>query len=722
MAKEPKKKGFSEVDLANRVGKMAQEAVGVSATNIANKQQEALERYKRAPLSGDGQIKGRSKFVSGEITSHVDWLTGVTVKVFDTQREPVSFVAMTAAQHDVKLAAQMTKVVNVVMRQLNKHTALLHEWIKNGFITGVGIATVRFEVCEEETLPRLIKGVSEQALGAIYEKEKAGEIVVEKVGEPYSAPAPELPPGALAEPSAVELPPLRDMKIRFKTKKPELFIENLPPEDFIVSKDARIDQKTGGISAKLQGHKRVISRADLIAMGFDADRVKKIVSASDDNSGIANERSETTDYQQGVGQVTDDVLVYEVYTKMVIDGDKPRHYRITLAGDLGDGPVYLDHQEVTKFYPYAPFVPYPIPNTLFGQSIVDRIGQEHKYITQMSRSMLDNLAAHSNPIKIVNPEVTNIDDVLNLYPGATVRSTDPEGGITYNQQQFTGGNALSVLENISGKLDFNTGVGPSVIGIDAADLQNSTATAATQRNNSTQTLSELICRVFAETGYSYLVKLVVDVLSTNSEDAEAYIQRLTDAYEPIVLDAWDADMDVVANVAFGVMNKDANLASLGSILGQQTQFQALGLAGPAQIHTTLTKMAEIAGFPNAGDFFLDPAAQPPKPPQAPPPDPVMIQAQVAQQQIALEAKNADRKHELDLLKLKVEDDRARDQMAQDKYIKEAEISGKYGAQVQIAKINAEQAAARSDVETQMQAMDHLANMAQPQQPTPPQGA
>ena len=50
--------------------------------------------------------------------------------------------------------------------------------------------------------------------------------------------------------------------------------------------------------------------------------------------------------------------------------------------------------------------------------------------------------------------------MLNLYPGATVRSTDPQGGITYNQQQFTGGNALSVLENISGKLDFSTGVGP----------------------------------------------------------------------------------------------------------------------------------------------------------------------------------------------------------------------------------------------------------------------
>jgi len=627
----------------------------------------------------------------------------------------------------------MTKVVNNLLRQRNKHTVLLHEWLKNGFVTGTSIATVRFVVCEEETLPRLVRGVTEDKLAQIKAQEDAGKLVVEEFSE--SEEQPQLPPGLPPEAAAlVQLPKVYDMKIRYKSKRPDLYIENLPPEDFIVSKDARLDQKTGGISAKLQGHKRIISRYDLIEMGFDEAKVKKIPSASDNNSGIANERSEVTDYQQGVGDVTDDVQVYEIYTKTVIDDAKPRHYRITLGGDLDNGAVYLGHEEVSKFYPYAPFVPYPVPNRLFGQSIVDRIGHEQKYITQGYRGVLDNLAAHSNPIKIVNPEITNIEDVLNLYPGATVRSSDPSGGITYNQQQFTGGNALFVLENISGKLDFSTGVGPSVIGIDASDLQNSTATAATQRNNSTQTLIELICRVFAESGYAYLVKLVVDVLSNNSEDAQEYIQRLTDGFEPILIDAWDADMDVVANVAFGVMNKDANLASLGAILGQQTQFQQMGLAGPMQIHNTLVKMTEIAGHPNTDDFFLDPAKQPPKPPQAPPPDPVMIQAQVAQQQLQLEAENAKRKHELDLLKLKVEDDRERDKMAQDKYIAEAEIEGKYGAQVQIARINAEQAAARSDVDmamqqqdAQAQAMGHLAQMAQqgqqqPQQPTPPQGA
>jgi len=729
MAKD-KKKSVNDSDIANKLAIMAQDAVGVSAQNIANRHEDGLRGYQREAFVNDDKIRGRSKYVGPEITTQVDWSVANVFRVFMSMRYPVSFQPNTTNPRDVAVADQMTTVLNNLLRERNKHGALLLQWLKNGFMTGVSIATVRMTSIEEESLPQMVKGLTDEALVAYYDMEQAKEITDIEVGEPYDAPMPELPPGTppeMAEIAKAMLPKVRDIKLRYISRKPDLCIDNLPVEDFIVSKDASICQKTGGIAAKLQGHRRNMSRDELREQGFDEDKIARIPLASEKDDGIALQRSKITDFEDGTNDVTDDVTVYEIYTKMNIDGKRARHYRFTLAGDLESSPVLLQKQEVSKYYPYAPFVPYPIPNTLFGQSMMDRIGQEHNFLSKAKRFVFDNLAAHSNPIKVVNPEITNVDDVLNLYPGAVVRSADPTGGITYNQQAFTGGNAMGVVDTVSRELENSTGAGPGMMGLDTGDMVAETATGVSSRKNAGMILMETICRWFAETGYSYLMKLIVDAFVTNPEEAQTYIQRLTDQYVPIVIDEWDADMDVSANVAFGVMNKDFNSVALNQILIQQQQAQGLGLAGPKELYNTLIKITENAGFTNVNDFYLDPSKQPPQPPAPQPPDPLMIQAQIAEKQLALEEKKVEFDQQFKIAKLKDESDRARDAMAQDKYLKEAEIKGKYGADVEIARINAEQAMARNDVDkaiavqdAQNQAMGHLAAMQQPQQPMQPQ--
>ncbi|TWF46313.1 hypothetical protein FHW37_1158 [Neorhizobium alkalisoli] len=73
------------------------------------------------------------------------------------------------------------------------------------------------------------------------------------------------------------------------------------------------------------------------------------------------ERTRDLDSKQGISG--DDVEVYQVYSKLKID-KKPRHYRLTLAGDL-NSPVLLDHEETSKYPPYAALCPFPIADTLF---------------------------------------------------------------------------------------------------------------------------------------------------------------------------------------------------------------------------------------------------------------------------------------------------------------------------------------------------------------------
>lgn len=699
-----KRKALNDAEIASTIASMARDAVGFSSDQIANKHEQALKLYKRDPLPGDDKLVGRSKWVSPDVMERVDWSVASMTRLYDSTAMPVQFLPN--GPEDEPLAKQMTDTCNFVVRSKNSHVAILEPWLKNGFITGLGVTMVEFRACREEGLPELLKGVPDEQLVALTQQEEAGEIIIVEAGEPYSAlppmPDPNVPPEMAMMVQAMA-PMVRDLKIRRIKNMRHMDITNLPPEDFIVSKDAQFDQQTGGIKARLQGHRRIIARQDLIEQGFDAEKVKSIPSAEDKNEGIAVERSSLTDHDQGVGE--NDVTVYEIYTRLAIEDDKRRHYRFTLAGDLENAPVLLAHEEVSKFYPYAAFCPYPIPNTLFGYGIADRIGDDQILLSKMHRGVLNSLNMHIDPLKIVNPEVTNVDDLINPFPGAVIRSSDPTGGISYNQPPFAGAAAMPVIDQLKTGLDFVTGVGGGMQAVNASDLQNTTATATSQRANSAQLFIEMIARQFADTGYRYLFKVMIDLFVQYPEDAQAYITRLTNGYVPIKVDQWNPDMDVTTTVAFGVLNKDFNAATLQMILGQQQQMMQMSpqLVTPQHIYATVTKIVENAGFKNPGAFWVDPATVPPPPPPPPPVDPNAGLIEVERVKAELRAQAEAAAREFDLIKLRVEDDRKRDEMAQDFELRKAEIQAKYAAQIDIARIQLEQAAQRNGVDLAIQA-------------------
>lgn len=708
MAKITKIKRVDEDTLVNSIAKAVQEAVGVSATHIANKQEEALKLYMREPFPTDKKGDGKSKWVSSDVQERTDWATSQLIRVFDNQQQVVSFAPNDPS--DQPIAEQMTEVCNFVVRSKNSHVAMLAPWVKNGFLTGLGITMVDLKKVREESLPEIMKAQTDQQLVERVAEEEAGAIIIEERGEPYvgpqQAPVSDLPP-ELAALAAQMQPKVRDLKIRRVSEKPQINICNLPPEDFIVSKDADIDQQTGGIRARLQGHKRVISRAELIELGFDEKKVAAIPSADSEADGMALQRSKETDYDDGVGEVEDDVLIYEVYTRTSVDGGKRRHYRFVLGGDITNKPVLLHREEVSKFYPYAAFVPYPIPNTLFGQGMVDRVGPTQRLNTQIIRQQHNNLNKVIDPLVVVNPDVTRPDDLLNLHPGKVIRSEDPNAGLSFIQPPFVAMQAQPIIDNLKTELDYTTGVGGALASVNASDLQNTTATANAQRASSQQMLVEQICRHFADTGYRYLFRIIVDLFANNPEDAQAYITRLTGQFTPLRIDQWDADMDVTANVAFGVTDKIGNAANLQTILGLQQQLAPMGLANAQTMYHTATKIAENGGQKNANPFFVDPASpsfQPPTPPAAlPDPNAALIEQMKIEGQIKAEAQK--REYEFEWNKLRIEDDFKRDQMAQDLELKRAEIEAKYQAQVDIARIQQEQARQRNDVDFAIAAQD-----------------
>lgn len=721
-------KRLSDEDIINRLGSALRKASDWSKDNIAAKGELGLKFYNREIFESDrakdgkpDPLKGRSKHVVPLVQEQVTTFVAQFERVFDGQGKVVEFLPQGA--EDAPVAKQMTDACNFFVRTQHSWVTLLDSWLMNGAITGLGIAHVGFHEEVGWHPPVLRKGIPEEMLVELVAREEADEIKIISTSEPYPAP---LPPELEAQGLTTEMltamgapvQMLYDLKIRERNDNWRMCFHSVRPEDFIVSKDAQFDQQTGGIRARLQGHKSVLARASLIEMGYDEDKVALIPSATDATDGIALERAREVDFSQGVGDIEDDVDVYEIYTRLDMDGDGWReHVHLTIAGDLGSAPVLLRAEEVSKFYPYAAFCPFPLPDTLFGHGIADRVGDDQRLISKIYRANIDGLNASVNPQKVVNMQaVPNLDDLLNPHPGKIIRSDgDPTAAVSFVNTPYNGGPSMAFAEQIKDETSTVTGVGRGMTAMNASDLQSTSPAALSQHSNAQMLIVEKSLRFFADTGIRYLFRCIVDLLICNPEGAQAVLERLYGVYVPISLDNWNPEMDMTTTVAFGVMNRDYMQAVLDKTI--QTQTAALQEGSPLvtieNVYNASRQYLENAGIKNPDAYLTDPSKVPPQPKPEKPSE-AEIQAEAYKEEIAAKAADAKQKNDLKLLELYMEDDRARDKNDRDFELKRAELAAKQ-AQVDTARLDQQLAAER---ETLARGFQQIAAMQMQSQPQP----
>ncbi|KWV45677.1 hypothetical protein AS026_15845 [Rhizobium altiplani] len=722
MAKKKGAKPLTDEDILNRIGSPLRKAADWSKDNIAIRGELGLKFYNRELFDTDiaekgkpDPLKGRSKHVVPMVQEQVTTFVSQFERVFDGQTKVVEFLP--SGSEDAPAAKQMTDACNFFVRTQNSYVALLDSWLMNGAITGLGVAHIYFYQEMGWHPPITRKGVPEEELVELVAKEEAGDLKIMSRSEPYPAPLPPeltqqgMTPELLAQMGApVQM--LRDIKVRERNNQWRMGFKSVRPEDFIVSKDARFSQETGGIEARLQGHKCVMARAALVEMGYDEEKVALVTSATESTTGIAMERAKNTDYDQGVGDVEDDVDVYEIYMRLDVDGDGWReHVHLTIAGDLLNAPVLLNVEEVSKFYPYAAFCPFPLPDTLFGHGIADRVGDDQRLVSNIYRSNIDGLQASVNPQKAVNMQaIPNFDDLLNPHPGRIIRvDGDPNEVVKFLSTPYNGGPSMQFADQIKDEVSSVTGVGAAMTAMNATDLQSTSPAALSQHANAQMLIVEKSIRFFADTGIRYSFRVMVDQLRSNPEGAQQILSRLTN--EEIPFYSWDPEMDMTTTVAFGVMNRDYMQAVLRETMQWQAQGMDSGLVTPQNIYNTARMYFENAGIKNPDAFITDPSKAPPQPDKPKESTELEIQAKAMQDATAQKAAADKAKNDLKLVELIMEDDRIRDKNDMDFEIERAKNS----AQVDTARVEAQ---INADRETLARGFEQIAAM-QPKAPQPP---
>ena len=655
-------------------------AIGYLQTETTEQRTRSLEYYLRYPYGNE--VEGRSQIVTGEVAEVIDGAIPQLIRIFTASDDIIRYEPV--GPGDEQGANQATDYSNWVFYKDNPGFAILHDWFKDALLEKVGVVKAywdnRIDVIKE-TYQNLTDDELTMLLADGTREIIEQETVVTPITNMDGSPAIGMDGMPLVQAS-------HTVKVKKKNQIGRVAIQNIPPEEFLISKKATTIQDSPFVA-----HRRLMPRSDLVAMGFPEEVVRDLP-AYDDLS-FSPERvaryseGEQPSQDESLDPTMQDVEVYECYIRADRDGDGLAELlQVWYAGS-----EILEETE-TDYIPFHSLCPIPVPHKFYGLSLADKVMDLQLQKSTITRQMLDNLYLTNNyRVGAVDGQV-NLDDLISPTPGGVIRMKNPNAVVPMAVQPVAN-QAFPMLEYLDAVQAKRTGVSDATQGLDPNILQNVTATAVAAFQNASAGKMELIARNFAETGVKSLFKGILQLLCKYQDKPR--IIRMRGQYIQMDPREWSNQYDVSISVGLGTGNKQEQMAMLAMILDKQERIlQQFGPANPlvtvGQYRETLGRMIEAAGFKDSSTFFkpvtpeIDQALSNP-PPQQQQPDPA-IQAMMMQAQAQLEI---DRQKALADIQAKREKAAAEIQLAREKAAAELELKRQeFEAEVQLkaAKIGA----------------------------------
>ena len=647
---------------------------------VGSERAESTEFYLGNEPEGTSSLQ--SEFVSTDVRESVLFMLPSIMRTFFGTKKIVEFVPK--GPEDIQLAEQQTDYINYLIREKNPGFQVLYDVFKDALVRKTGFVKVFWDDSVTATTHEY-SNIDPQSYQALI-LDKNVEVIEESVTKETITTFDPVSQEELTQ----EIPASYDLTIRRLKPKDQVCIESVPPEEILISRHAR-DIETASYVA----HRMIKSVSDLVAMGYDQEEIEQYAgyggSALDPESYEEQEARNPFDnmvYPDRHDAGGKDVYYVEHYLYYDFDGDGiDERIRVCTAGDA----LNVLNVEPWDELPICMFCPDPEPHTAIGSCPADYLKPIQAAKSQIMRDTLDSLGHSIFPrMGIVEGQV-NVDDVLNTDIGQPIRMRAP-GMVQPFAVPFVGKGAFPVLGYLDESKENRTGVSKASAGLNAEALQSTTSAAVTATMSGAQGRVELICRHFAEGGLKAMFKTVNNLVIKHQNAQDVF--RLNGKFIPVDPRYWDSDKDMVVNVAISKSSDEEKFQVLTQLAGKQEQImQTLGPQNPLvsmqQYANTLTRMIELAGFQDAQTFInTEVPPMPPMPQEPQQPDPAALLAQAEAQKAQVQAQKAIIDAETDRMKIIMDDDRQRDIEEAQLRVKALELQAKYGAQINIAEINA----------------------------------
>ena len=647
---------------------------------VGSERAESTEYYLGNEPEGTSSLQ--SEFVSTDVRESVLFMLPSIMRTFFGTKKIVEFVPK--GPEDIQLAEQQTDYINYLIREKNPGFQVLYDVFKDALVRKTGFVKVFWDDSVTATTHEY-SNIDPQSYQALI-LDKNVEVIEESATQETITTFDPIS----GEEVTQEIPVSYDLTIRRLKPKDQVCIESVPPEEILISRHARNIE-----TASYVAHRMIKSVSDLVAMGYDPEEIEEYAgyggSSLDPESYEEQEARNPFDnmvYPDRNDAGGKDVYYVEHYLYYDFDGDGiDERIRVCTAGD----GLHVLNVEPWDELPICMFCPDPEPHTAIGSCPADYLKPIQAAKSQIMRDTLDSLGHSIFPrMGIVEGQV-NVDDVLNTDIGQPIRMRAP-GMVQPFAVPFVGKEAFPVLGYLDESKENRTGVSKASAGLNAEALQSTTSAAVTATMSGAQGRVELICRHFAEGGLKAMFKTVNNLVIKHQNAQDVF--RLNGKFIPVDPRYWDSDKDMVVNVAISKSSDQEKFQVLSQLASKQEQImQTLGPQNPLvsmqQYANTLTRMIELAGFQDAQSFInTEVPPMPPMPQEPPQPDPAALLAQAEAQKAQVQAQKAIIDAETDRMKIIMDDDRQRDIEEAQLRVKALELQAKYGAQINIAEINA----------------------------------
>ena len=175
---------------------------------------------------------------------------------------------------DVALAEQATNYINYIFNKDNPGFSILYTWFKDALLEKNGIVKVFWDESqkvEQETY----RNLNENEYQLLVDDENIefveSEEFIDETGKELLAEAKQVAEAQGQDIGDVPVPKLYNCIIKRTNKTGKVKVENVPPEEFLISRSSKSIE-----DASFVAHKVAKTRSELIEMGFDREIIETL--------------------------------------------------------------------------------------------------------------------------------------------------------------------------------------------------------------------------------------------------------------------------------------------------------------------------------------------------------------------------------------------------------------------------------------------------------------
>ena len=534
------------------------------------------------------EVDGQSKITSTDVFDVIESDMPSQVRTFLGHQEIMEFKPNSNADDDVQEAKEKTKYVHWIIQNQDDAYTKVFSWLKNTELNNIAVLhyfwderkeknVKTYEGLDEDEITQIVDGLNNQ-------KEQNKEFGFEII-------------------SQSEDKGIWDLKFEITRTIKGVVIESIPVDQMRISTAPKTKQTTPMI-----GHVEMVARGDLVAQGFDIDKLKAIsptARVNDTRMDSVRYAGNTVNTASNTHWTTEELQVSTLYIKVDFDGDGiPERRRIIVIGNEVFENDSFDHVA------YAINSAYPMPDTLMGKSRAEVTKETQLMKTTVMRGVMDNIYAVNAPGVVVNDEETNLDDMLTRRPGDIIRTTaDPLAAVGQLTIPYVGDKSLQVVQYLDSARAQSTGSLMANQSLDSDTLYKESARRFTGVQEAGAAKVELMTRSEAEIGWRDLMEGIAWLVShyqTSRKEILVLGKPLT--VNPAL---WWNDHKLAARVGLAAGDDEEILNNMSGIVNIQNQLKGQGslLVDSQKEFNALDRITNAMGLERTDQYFNNPEEQ-----------------------------------------------------------------------------------------------------------------